>query len=82
MDRSWKDDRFGEYRHDDWGSNPDLRTSGAATTTADFVARSDLDFWAGGVVQSIDAAAMDLYMIYRHADGDVLAGNANTKIQL
>jgi len=72
---------FGEYRHDDWGSNPDLRTSGAATTTANFVARSDLDFWAGGVVQSIDAAAMDLYMIYRHVDGDVLAGNANTKIQ-
>ncbi len=35
------------------------------------VAKSSFDFWAAGVVQNIDAAAMDLYVIYRHADGDV-----------
>lgn len=49
---------FGEYRHDDVG------LSAKATS-------SDLDFWAAGVIQSIDAAAMDLYVIYRQASGDV-----------
>jgi predicted porin len=49
---------FGEFRHDDAGANPG-KTFGAS-----------VDFWAGGVVQNIDAAAMDLYVIYRHAEGD------------
>ncbi len=31
---------------------------------------ADIDFWAGGVVQNVEAAAMDLYAIYRHAEGD------------
>ena len=31
---------------------------------------ADLTFYAGGVVQNIEAAAMDLYAIYRHAEGD------------
>jgi predicted outer membrane repeat protein len=55
---------FGEYRHDEPGSNNS--TSRGA----------DLDFWAGGVVQNIEAAAMDLYVIYRHADGDFTANTA------
>jgi hypothetical protein len=29
-----------------------------------------LTFYAGGVVQNIEAASMDLYAIYRHAEGD------------
>ena len=33
--------------------------------------KSDLNVWAGGVVQSLDAAAMQLYVIYQHSDGDV-----------
>ncbi len=49
---------FGEYRHDEPGSN------GATVQNA------DIDFWAGGVVQNIEAAAMDLYAIYRHSEGD------------
>jgi len=53
---------FGEYRHDTPGAN------GKGGADASFGA--DIDFWAGGVVQSIDAAAMDLYVIYRHAEGD------------
>jgi hypothetical protein len=32
---------------------------------------ADLDFYAAGVVQNIEAAAMDLYVMYRHAEGDV-----------
>jgi predicted porin len=73
---------FGEFRHDDWGSNPSLNTTGGATTTANFLRGSDLDFWAGGAVQHIDAAALDFYLIYRHADGDVASGNGNTKLEL
>ncbi|MEI9899860.1 MAG: hypothetical protein WDN31_06580 [Hyphomicrobium sp.] len=38
---------------------------------------ADLKFWAAGVVQNIDAAAMDLYVIYRHAEGDVTGVNGN-----
>jgi len=59
---------FGEYRHDQPGANPNT-TNGA-----------DIDFWAGGVVQSVDAAAMDLYVIYRHAEGDYTAGGVTKSI--
>ena len=40
----------------------------------------DLDFWSGGVVQNVEAAAMNLYVIYRHADGsfiDATKGNTH-----
>ncbi len=71
---------FGEFRHDDWGSNPTKNTDGAPLS-AHYVKSSDLGFWAGGAVQHLDAAAMDLYMIYRHADGTLTAGN-NSEISL
>jgi hypothetical protein len=50
---------FAQYRHDFPGSNPGK--------TLD----ADITFWQGGVVQNIQAAAMDLYVIYQHADGSV-----------
>ena len=51
---------FGEYRHDDRRHlNPGKTIEGNIT------------FWQGGVVQNIEAAAMDLYVIYQHADGSV-----------
>lgn len=50
---------FGEYRHDIAGSNP------GKTLEADII------FWQGGVVQNIEAAAMDLYVIYQNSDGSV-----------
>ncbi len=59
---------FGEFRHDDPGSNPDK------SINKSFIRESSIDFWAAGVVQNIDTAAMDLYVIYRHADGDVTNG--------
>ncbi|AGK57720.1 hypothetical protein HYPDE_30228 [Hyphomicrobium denitrificans 1NES1] len=60
---------FGEYRHDDVGS----RTNKAfgAGLDAGYVHNGDMNFWAAGLVQNIDAAAMDLYVMYRHADGDL-----------
>lgn len=67
---------FGEYRHDDAGRPESNRTVGGAT-----VAESSVDFWAAGLVQNIDAAAMDVYLIYRHAEGDVTStGGVKTNL--
>jgi predicted porin len=62
IERKWhpigKTTIFGEYRKDDPGSN--------GNTTRE----ADLTFYAAGVVQNIEAAAMDVYIMYRHAEGD------------
>jgi hypothetical protein len=55
---------FGQYRHDDAGSNP------GRTIT------SSVNFWQGGIIQYIDAAEMSLYAVYEHVDGDIF-GDAN-----
>jgi hypothetical protein len=60
---------FGEYRHDDGGSNVSASFTGGGVTG--YVHDSSLNFTAAGVVQNIEAAAMDLYVVYRHADGDI-----------
>jgi hypothetical protein len=58
---------FGEFRRDDVG------LSRAAQG-------SELDFWAAGVVQNIDAAAMDLYVIYRNASGEATTGGVKANL--
>jgi hypothetical protein len=67
IERKWHDigktTIFAEYRKDDPGAN--VSTAGVQTTRG-----ADITFYAGGVVQNIEAAAMDLYAIYRHAEGD------------
>jgi predicted porin len=80
IERKWhpigKTTIFAEYRKDDPGSN------GSTTREA------DLTFYAGGVVQNIEAAAMDLYVMYRHAEGDFTAntttvlGAAGSKVEI
>jgi predicted porin len=70
---------FGEYRSDDSGSNLGKNTGdpdggGALTAASAYINNSDIDFWAAGVVQNIENAAMDLYVIYRHAEGDFVNG--------
>jgi len=50
---------FGEYRHDDAGSNPGKTFS------------SSVNLWQGGIVQRIEAAEMSIYAVYEHADGDI-----------
>lgn len=59
---------FGEYRKDEAGTPESART---LTGAVDSIRNSDIDFYAAGVVQNIENAAMDLYIIYRHAEGDV-----------
>ena len=63
---------FGEYRHDDPGAS--VSSAGAVASFG-----GDINFWAGGVVQNIEAAAMDLYLIYRHADGEFNPTAVTTK---
>jgi predicted porin len=58
---------FGEYREDDVG------LSKAADA-------SQLEFWAAGVVQNIESAAMDLYVIYRNASGDFTEAGLKSKL--
>ena len=70
---------FGEYRHDDAGSNP--AASFAVLGVNGIVQSSDIDHVAVGLVQNIDAAAMDLYVIYRHAQGDI-TNSANRTLEL
>lgn len=78
IERKWhpigKTTIFGEYRKDDSGA---LFASNGSTNSLG----SDLTFWAGGVVQNIEAAAMDLYVIYRHSEGDFV-NNGGTKVSL
>ncbi len=59
---------FGEYRHDDGGSKLHANVT---TTAGDFLHSTSLNFVGAGVVQHIDPAEMDLYVVYRHAGGDI-----------
>ena len=68
---------FGEYRRDEAGTPISKKDPGPGA----YVVSTDVNFWGAGVVQNIDAAAMDLYVIYRHADGE-LTNDGGTKIGL
>ena len=64
---------FGEYRHDDGGSK-----NGVAIPVGfggGSLGGTDLNFIGAGVVQNIEPAALDLYIQYRHADGDIISTN-------
>lgn len=60
---------FGEYRHDDGGSKDTVSLSGGK------LGSTNLNFIGAGVIQNIEPAAMDLYVVYRHADGDITSTN-------
>ncbi|HET6388166.1 porin [Hyphomicrobium sp.] len=67
---------FGEYRHDDGGSKNNASIpvgfgGGSLSSTS-------LNFIGAGVIQNIEPAALDLYVMYRHADGDITSTNDNT----
>jgi predicted porin len=68
---------FGEYRHDDPGSN--LNASGELRTQG-----ADINFLSAGAIQYIEAADAMLYLLYQHADGDLEANLASglTNVQI
>lgn len=61
---------FGEYREDDRGSNSGI-VDGANTFADNDIQSANLEFWSIGIVQAVDNAAMDLYLMYRHSEGDL-----------
>ncbi len=80
IERKWhpigKTTIFGEYRHDNPGASQTYNAVPALVTNS---FGADLDFYAAGVVQNIEAAAMDIYVIYRHAEGDYIDKNGDPK---
>ncbi|WP_325455707.1 porin [Hyphomicrobium sp.] len=58
---------FTQYRRDAPGSNV---TGGTLRTQ-----NADIEYWSGGVAQYLDNAETMLYLVYQHADGDVILGN-------
>jgi len=64
---------YGEYYRGDFGTSGNvLNNAGfAATAGANRIINSEVDMWGIGLNQSIDAAAMDLYVGYRNYEADV-----------
>ncbi len=60
---------FGEYRRDEAGSN--VNAAGSILTQG-----ANVNFWAVGAAQNIEAAEMTMYLVYQHVDGDVIVGGA------
>lgn len=67
---------FGQYYNNEGGSQDrDFNGNGD-------IVESELESFGVGVVQGIDAAAMHVYLTYRHYEGEVTAGPALTKEDL
>jgi predicted porin len=68
IERKWlplgKTNIFAEYRNDDVGVTSRSQSS-------------ELNMWAAGIIQNIEAADMSLYAMYRHYEGDITV-NGNT----
>lgn len=62
---------FGEYRRDEAGSN--VNGSGTILTQG-----ANVNYWAVGAAQNLEAAEMTLYLVYQHTDGDVVVGASPT----
>ncbi|HEY8193512.1 MAG TPA: porin [Hyphomicrobium sp.] len=73
---------FGEYRQDNGGSNlaKGFAAGGGAAgdLKTEYIHDSQINNFAAGIVQNIEPAAMDLYVVYRHADGDVTNASGDT----
>lgn len=68
---------FGQYYDHQGGSNDRTDLSFNNNVTNFNIANAELQMYGGGIVQGIDAAAMSLYVYYRHVEGDVtLVNNA------
>jgi predicted porin len=67
---------YGEYLNSDGQGNVDvLDIDGVAT--GDVVNIGTMEVWGGGIVQEIDAAAMSIWVKYRHQSLDVTNDPAN-----
>ncbi len=76
IEKKWlplgKTNFFGEYRRDEAGSNVNFVTpKGGDPTQTTVTDSANVNFWAVGAAQNIEAAEMTLYLVYQHTDGDV-----------
>ena len=53
-----------------WNNAADLATPAVRVSSNDILS-SEVEMFGAGVVQAIDAAAMNLYVVYRHYEGEV-----------
>ncbi len=60
---------FGQYYNVDGGSTGRGLSIDGSDTGADVIG-SELDMYGGGIVQEISAAAMSVYLYYRHVEAD------------
>ena len=62
---------FGEYYQGDFGAAFNGATGAARTFGGSAITGSDVDVWGLAAVQSIDAAALDLYISFRQYSADI-----------
>ena len=84
---------YGEHQHDEVGAGITASTGQPTDFTPlngvpAFMSGSEIDIWGLGMIQSVDAAAMDFYVAYRHFGADVFtsptgvrAGSIATQIE-
>ena len=66
---------FGEYRRDEAGSNVSTSsTTGLPTTVTE---GANINTWAVGAAQNLEAAEATLYLVYQHLDGNVTGTGAS-----
>lgn len=87
IEKNWfgigKTTLWGEYWNYNGGTVVSATTGGAQDCTSLGAARclgSDVRVWGLGALQSIDAAAMDIYVLYRHTSTDVTLGTAGNVV--
>ncbi len=76
MERDRHHQHLAEVRHDDAGLAAPQTTLGGSR-----VLSSNLDFWSVGIIQSIDAAALDGYLMFRQTSGDATTAVATTTFE-
>ncbi len=69
---------FGQYYKNEGGASArrDFDGSGFAPGGGDDILGTELESFGAGVIQGIDAAAMHLYLTYRHSEADVTISGA------
>jgi len=92
IERNWfgigKTTLYGEYYKGDYGAslkdNAPVNAALPVGAAEIWLTESEVKMWGVGVVQNIEAAAMDLYLSYRHYSGEVagfectVAGNPDS----
>ncbi|WP_083567282.1 porin [Hyphomicrobium sp. CS1GBMeth3] len=61
---------FGQYYNNDGGTFSSSSATFGGANPADRVLNSELDIYSLGIMQGIDAAAMNIYAMYRHVEAE------------